>query len=197
MAITGLGLFVFVVMHLAGNLLIFQGAAPFNAYADKLESFGALLWAAEVGLVIFFLVHAYSGIRVAIENRRARQVRYVVNKRQGEATIASRSMVIGGIIILIFLVLHIKMFKFGDKAGADGLWGLVNRTFHNPLMVAWYVIAMLALGLHLSHGFSSAFQTLGAQKPIWRPRLKMMGLGLGWVVALGFAALPIWSYVYR
>lgn len=197
MALTGLGLFGFVVTHLAGNLTIFGGAGSFNAYADKLASLGPLLWAAEVGLVILFLVHAYSGIRVTIENRRARETRYQVKATAGEATIASRTMAIGGVILLIFVVLHVRMFKFGDHSGPDGLWGLVIASFQDPLIVAGYVIAMVALGLHLSHGFSSAFQTLGASKPLWRPRLRRLGTGLGWLIALGFAAMPIWSYVYR
>src|SRR5688572_27486845 len=122
MAITGLGLFVFVVMHLAGNLLIFVSPEAFNGYSAKLHDLGPLLWVTEAGLLLFFVVHAASGIRVAIENRRARQRGYEVKKTAGEATLASRSMVPGGIILAIFLVLHIRMFKFGDIEGAGGLW---------------------------------------------------------------------------
>jgi succinate dehydrogenase / fumarate reductase, cytochrome b subunit len=197
MALTGLALFGFLITHLAANLLIIKDAGEFNAYPEKLRAFGPLLWVAEAGLVAFFVIHAYSGIRVAIENRRARAQRYQVNKTAGEATFASRTMVIGGLILLIFLPLHVWMFKFGDWSGPMGLWGLVIDTFQNPLMVLWYEIAMLTLGFHLSHGLSSAMQTLGAQKPTWRPRLKRVGFGVGWLLAIGFAILPIWSYVYR
>src|SRR5262245_40832767 len=88
MALTGFGLVVFVVMHLAGNLLIFNGAAPFNGYSDKLHALGPLLWLAEAGLLLFFVIHAYSGILVTIENRRARGTRYTVRATAGEATFA-------------------------------------------------------------------------------------------------------------
>jgi succinate dehydrogenase / fumarate reductase, cytochrome b subunit len=120
-----------------------------------------------------------------------------VKTTAGEATLASRSMVIGGVIIAIFLVTHLVMFKFGDWSGEYGLWGLVMRTFSSPMMVAWYELAMLALGLHLSHGFASAFQTLGTTKPRWRQKMRRLGLVLGWVIAAGFMALPLWSYTQR
>jgi succinate dehydrogenase cytochrome b subunit len=195
MAFTGLGLFGFLVMHLTGNLLIFKGAGDFNAYAQSLKNFGALLILAEAGLALFFLVHIVSGVRVAIENRRARPDRYAMFGKQGDATVASRTMVIGGVILAIFVVTHVKMFKFGDWSRAGGLWGLVIRTFHDPLMVAWYSLAMLALGLHLSHGFQSAFQTLGAIKPQWRPNLRRVGFVVGWLIAIGFLSLPIYGYL--
>jgi succinate dehydrogenase / fumarate reductase cytochrome b subunit len=197
MALTGLALFGFTIGHLAGNLLIFKGAESFNAYAEGLAGFGVLLYAAEVGLIIFFVIHAYSGIRVTLENRRARKSQYMSKSTAGEATLASRTMAIGGVILAIFIVLHVRMFKYGDHQGEGGLWGLVIRTFQDPLMVAWYTLAMVALGLHLSHGIGSAFQTLGALKSDWRRPAKKIGMGLGWVIALGFASLPIWSYIYR
>lgn len=197
MAITGLALFGFTIGHLAGNLLIFKGAEGFNAYAQGLANLGALLYAAEVGLIIFFVVHAYSGIRVSIENRKARSAKYIAKTTAGQATLASRTMAVSGVLLAIFIVLHVRMFKYGDHTGEGGLWGLVIRTFQDPLMVAWYTVAMVALGLHLSHGIASALQTLGALKIGWREPLKKIGLGIGWAIALGFASLPIWSYIYR
>jgi succinate dehydrogenase / fumarate reductase cytochrome b subunit len=198
MAFTGLGLFVFLVLHLSGNLLIYKGAAPFNAYAENLRALGVLLYIAEAGLVLFFLVHIYSGIRVSLENRKARPERYEkYGKQPGGGTFASRTMAIGGIIIAVFLVIHLKMFKYGDDSGAGGLWGLVIRSFHDPLISAFYVIAMLALGLHLSHGFSSAFQTLGAIKPGWRAGFKKTGFALGWIIALGFASFPVYVFLAK
>ncbi len=195
MAFTGLALFGFVVMHLSGNLLIYRGSQDFNAYAEGLAKLGALLYAAEIGLIIFFVVHIYSGVRVAIENRKARPERYAVYGKQGDATVASRTMVIGGLVLAFFIITHVKMFKFGDQTGPQGLWGLVMHTFHDPLVVAWYIVAMLALGLHLSHGFQSAFQTLGAVKPHWRPNLRRTGMVLGWLIALGFMSFPIYAYL--
>jgi succinate dehydrogenase / fumarate reductase, cytochrome b subunit len=194
MAITGLGLFVFLIAHLSGNLLILMGPEAFNAYPVKLRELGPLLYAAEAGLAAFFVLHIYSGIRVTLENRKARPERYEVANTAGEATLASRSMAIGGVLLAVFLIIHLKMFKFSSWDVPNGLWGLVVDTFGNPLWVAFYELAMIALGLHLSHGFSSAFQTLGALKPRWRPRMRQVGFALGWALAIGFMILPIWSH---
>ena len=106
-------------------------------------------------------------------------------------------MTYGGIILLVFLVSHVWMFKFGDWTGQDGLYGLVMRTFENPLMVAWYVLAMLALGLHLSHGIGSAFQTLAIFKPTWTKGLRGFGFYLGWLLAFGFITIPVWAFLTK
>lgn len=197
MAATGLALFGFLIVHLAGNLLLFAGHEAFNQYSDTLHRMGALLYVAEIGLIVFFAAHIYSGLRVTRENRAARPAPYMVTASAGGASLASRSMPIGGIILAIFVVTHVRMFKFGDMSGPQGLFGLVMEAFSSPLVVAWYTLAMLALGLHLSHGIASAFQSLGALAPAWRPRMKSAGLAVGWLIALGFTALPIWSFLAR
>lgn len=197
MALTGLAWFVFLIGHLTGNFLLFKGESAFNAYAEFLEGTGALLYLAEVGLVVFLVAHIYSGIRVSMENRRARPFEYEIRKTNGKATVYSRSMLIGGVIIAVFIVLHVLTFKFGDHHGEGGLYGLVIRTFQNPLTVAWYGLAMVAIGMHLSHGFGSAFQTLGVAKTAWRGRLRIAGVVFGWLIAGGFMVLPIWAFIFR
>jgi len=196
MAVTGLAWFGFVIGHLAGNLLILQGPEAFNAYAAFLEGTGELLIVAEVSLIALLLVHVWMGAKVTLENRKARARGYAVNQANGQASIASRSMAVAGIILLAFIVTHVKMFKYGDKEGVDGLWGLVIRTFQDPLMVGWYVLAMLALGLHLSHGFGSALHTLGVVRPSLRLKFKKLGVTLGWVIALGFIGLPLYAFFF-
>lgn len=195
MALTGLAWFGFLVGHLTGNFLLFAGAEEFNAYAKFLESTGGLLYAAEIGLIVFLATHIYSGIRVSMENRQARPRDYEVKTTNGQATVFSRSMLVGGVILAVFIVTHVATFKFGDHGGEDGLYGLVMRSFQNPLTVAWYVLSMMAVGMHLSHGLGSAFQTLGVAKATWRERLRTTGVVLGWVVAGGFMSLPIWAFV--
>lgn len=196
MAVTGLGWFAFVIVHLAGNLLILQGPEDFNAYAAFLEGTGELLYLAEASLIALLLVHVWMASKVTLENRKARKGRYAVNQTNGEASVASRTMAVAGIILLAFIITHVKMFKFGDRSGGEGLWGLVVRTFQDPLMVGWYVLAMLALGLHLSHGFGSALQTLGVVRPSLRVKFKRLGYTLGWIVALGFAGLPLYAFLF-
>lgn len=195
MALTGLAWVGFLVGHLTGNFLLFAGPKEFNAYAEFLESTGGLLYAAEIGLIIFLVTHIYSGIRVSMENRQARPRDYEIKTTHGKATVFSRSMLVGGVILAVFIVTHVATFKFGDHSGPDGLHGLVMRSFEFPITVAWYVLAMIALGMHLSHGLGSAFQTLGVSKPAWRERLRTGGVVLGWVVAGGFMSLPIWAFV--
>ncbi len=191
MAVTGLAWFGFLLSHLSGNLLLFRGAETFNAYAEFLESLGGLLYIAEVALILFLAIHVFSGIRVTIENRRARPVAYRQNRSAGASSVGSRTMIVGGVILAVFIVIHVKSFKFSDHHGPMGLYGVVNAAFADPLTVAGYVLAMLALGLHLSHGLSSAFQSLGLVKPAWREKLRTMGTALGWLIACGFISMPL------
>jgi len=194
MAITGLAWFGFLITHLAANLLIYQGSDTFNAYPEQLRKFGFLLYVAEAGLVVLLAGHVFAAIKTTAENKRARGAPYAVRSTNGRATFASRTMVFGGLLLLVFLVLHIKTFKFGDWSGPNGLWGLVVETYKSPLIVAWYVLALIALGLHLSHGLASSMQTLGLGSPIWRRRFALIGFLAGWLMAGGFMSLPIWCY---
>jgi succinate dehydrogenase / fumarate reductase cytochrome b subunit len=196
MALTGLAWFGFVIGHLVGNFLIFAGAESFNAYAHKLESTGVLLYIAEAALIILLSLHAITGIRLWFQNRSARgSARYEVTKTNGEASVASRTMALAGTILLVFIIAHVNMFKFGDKTGEDGLYGLVVRSFQDPLTVGLYVLCMLALGLHLSHGFGSAFQSLGLMRPSLRPKFRLAGIAFGWLIAIGFISLPIYAFL--
>lgn len=195
MAVTGLALLGFLVIHLTGNFLLMKGPAAFNQYSAFLHSTGVLLLLAEAGLAVFFLVHVVSGLRVTMENKKARPTDYAVKKTAGQATFFSRSMAVGGLIILIFVPVHVWMFKFGEASTAGGLWALVMEEFQKPVTVAWYVVAMIAIGMHLAHGIGSAFQTLGVLKPHWRQKLKHAGVAVGWAIALGFASLPVWAFL--
>ncbi len=196
MAATGLVWVLFIIGHLLGNLLIMVGPETYNAYAYKLVS-NPLIYPAEVLLVIFLLTHVFSAWRVTNENNAARPQRYAVKAAStGSSTLASRTMWYGGVILLLFLIIHLIMFKFGDHEGEHGLWGLVVRSFHNPLISIGYIIAMIPLGLHLSHGFSSALQTLSAIQPQWYKGFKQAGQALGWLLAIGYILLPIWAWFF-
>jgi succinate dehydrogenase / fumarate reductase cytochrome b subunit len=196
MAFTGLAWFGFIIAHLSGNLLLYKGPESFNHYSESLLS-NPFLVPAEIALVLFLVVHFVTALRVTRENNNARPQRYVYKlPSTGSSTFASRTMWYGGVIILLFIILHVWMFKFGDQAGEHGLWGLVIRSFKNPLIVIWYVFAMLPLGLHLSHGFSSAFQTLSLLQPRWHTGFQKTGVILGWVLAIGFIMLPLWAFFF-
>jgi succinate dehydrogenase / fumarate reductase cytochrome b subunit len=196
MAVTGLGWFLYVILHLAGNLLLFVGPETYNSYAQALVS-NPLIYPAEIGLVVLLVLHLGSAWRVTRENNQARPQSYAYKlPSTGSSTFASRTMWYGGVILLLFIIIHVWTFKFGDHAGVHGLWGLVVRSFKNPWITLGYVVALLALGLHLSHGFGSALQSLGMVPPRWRTGLKKTGQVLGWVLAGGFILLPLWALFF-
>lgn len=193
MALTGLCWFVYVLLHLLGNLLLWAGPEKYNEYAHALVS-NPLLIPAEIVLVVTLLAHVVTAFRVTNENNAARPQPYAMKAASsGSSTLASRTMWYGGVILFIFIILHVWMFKYGDQSGVHGLWGLVVRSFKNPLVSLGYIIAMVALGFHLSHGFASALQTLGALLPHWRAYLRTGGQILGWLIAVGFILLPLWA----
>ena len=202
MALTGLLLCGFLVAHLAGNFLIFCGAEAFNTYAYLLTS-NSFIYVAEALLGAIFLTHIALAIVLTWQNRRARGQRYYLKRPTGRgATLSSASMPITGVIILVFLILHLLHFKFGPSysivhSGVEmrDLYRLLVEYFASPLNVAWYIFAQMALGVHLSHGFSSAFQSLGFNHPRHTPRLKLIGKIFAIVIVLGFSSLPLYLHL--
>lgn len=204
MAVTGLSWIGFVTMHLLGNLTLFVGADTFNLYSHKLISLGPLLWVAEAGLVIILLTHIVSGLSVTLENWRGRTSRYAVAANAGGAsykTFSSRTMIYTGSLILLFIVIHVWMFKYGPeyKTTIHGtevrdLYRLIAECFQQPLIVVFYVVSMIFLGLHLRHGFWSAFQTLGLWHKKWTPVVYAVGTFYAILFSLGFIILPVWVY---
>lgn len=201
LALTGFGLLGFTATHMLGNLLLFVGPDAFNFYAHQLTS-NKLIYVAEAGLAGMFLLHIVLAIFLRVENMQARPVKYYVKTRttRGE-TFASMTMPLTGIIILIFLILHLINFKYGteyattvDGVAMRDIYKTVIEYFANPIYVAWYVFAMCTLGLHTSHGFQSAFQTWGASHPKYDPIIKTASIGYGATVAVVFSALAIFCH---
>lgn len=211
MALSGLGLYIFVVGHLLGNLSILIGPGAFNSYSHKLISLGPLLYAIEFGLVAVFLFHVIYAILVQRGNLQARNVRYKVINDAGKPSvksISSRSMIYTGILLFIFLIIHVKTFKYGPSI-SDGyvfisggeevrdLYRLVIETFKNPVYVLGYFLSMVFLGLHLRHAFWSAFQSLGAMHPKYSPGIYATGVILAVLLAIGFIFLPVFVYFMK
>ena len=192
MALTGLILYGFLVGHLTGNLLLLKddGGRSFNAYSDFLINH-PLLIPAEIFLVIVFALHLFLAISVTRDNRRARTVGYQTTQSVGGRSFASHTMIYSGVVILVFLVLHLKTFKYGDKP--SGLYDLVLATFQQTGYLIWYAVAMLVLGFHLWHAFHSAFQTLSIRSD----KIKSLGLFLCLVLAFGFGFLPVYVGVVK
>lgn len=190
MAVSGLLLCGFLVLHLAGNLLLWQGEKVFNLYAAAIEH-NPLLPLAEVALAAMFILHIVTGLMVSWENRRARPERYQVSVSAGAKTVGSATMVWTGVLLIAFLVVHLRTFRFMDYG--ESLYRHVLRAFQNPVYVGFYVASMLGMIVHLSHGFQSAFQTLGVNHPRLNPFIQSFGY-LFSVSMLGFAALAVWGY---
>jgi succinate dehydrogenase / fumarate reductase cytochrome b subunit len=191
MAITGLGFCLFLAGHLAGNLSLYAGRDAFNAYAAHLHSLEPLVKVTEAGLILFAVLHIGSGLVLFLQNRKARPVRYSMNKSGGGRTIGSRTMPYTGILILVFVVLHLAKFTFVDKTGTT-IYDIVAATFQSPIFVVWYVVMMVVAAVHISHGLWSAFQTLGANHPKYMPFIQKFGIAFSVVIGIGFGSLPIY-----
>ena len=202
---TGLALIGFICVHLAGNLTLFarDGGRLFNSYAHHLESLGPLLCAMEMGLIALFALHAASAISVRLSQKEARPQAYAVSASKGgpsKQTLSSRSMLITGLLLAGFVVLHVKMFKYGphyvttlkDGTVVRDLYKLVVEEFAKPAVTWSYVAIMLMLGLHLRHGFWSALQSLGALKPKCSCCVYAAGLVFAVLLAGGFLLLPLY-----
>ena len=200
-AITGVILIGFIVGHLLGNLQIFLGPDWVNSYAEKLRALGPFLWVIRIVLLVTVLLHIYYTIRLAIENRRARPVRYK-KKEHVKATFASRSMAISGLVVLAFIIYHIAHFTVrvtdprflllkADPLNRYDVYSMMVYGFQNPIVSAFYILAMFLLALHLSHGSSSFFQSLGLNDEKMTPRLARSGRIFAWLIFIGYTSIPV------
>ncbi|CAN5381321.1 hypothetical protein BH20VER3_BH20VER3_15930 [soil metagenome] len=199
-AVTGLILILFVIGHLLGNLQIFLGPDWVNGYAEHLRELGPLLWLVRIALFMTVVVHIYYTIRLAIDNRRARPQRYR-RKDTVKATLASRSMVLSGLILLAFIVYHILHFtirstdpRFNtlplDPLNHYDIYSMMVLGFSYPLVSGFYILSMFLLTLHLSHGASSFFQSLGLNNQQLAPRLAFAGRVFAWLLFVGYSSIP-------
>ncbi len=194
MAITGFSFCGFLAAHLAGNLTIYGGKEAFNGYAAHLHALGPLLTVAELGLLTFALVHVITGLTLFLGNLKARPVRYAVNKSAGGRTVGSATMPYTGVILLAFIIFHLMNFHFVDKTDTT-IFNIVANAFSNTGYVLIYIVAMVAAAIHVSHGFWSAFQTVGANHPKYMPLFRTVSIAFAVVVGIGFGFLPIYIFL--
>jgi succinate dehydrogenase / fumarate reductase cytochrome b subunit len=200
---SGLLLVLYLFIHIAGNLIVFAGPAAFNRYAFTLES-QAVLPLIELALLAVFLVHIVNAVRNYLSNRQARPVGYVMKRRAGKPSrksFASSTMIVSGLWLLVFLIIHVRAFHEGWgheyewAAGGRDLYRQEMETFSNPLMAAFYVLSMGVVGTHLWHGITSGFQSLGMDPAQWSPRALVAGKVIATLVAAAFAGIAIWAYL--
>ncbi len=196
MGATGLLLIGFLVMHMSANLLVLVDAEAYNHYSHNLVT-NPFIYVAELGLLVLFVGHFVSGIRVYLRNKAARPIGYQMKQRAGytsHKSLASTTMILTGLVVLVFVPLHIATFKFGpyyamtSEPAVRDLYRLVIEDFQSPLLVAWYVLSMAVVGFHLWHGFGSGLESLGVTH---RTGLRRAGQLLAVIVAGGFVIVPI------
>jgi succinate dehydrogenase / fumarate reductase cytochrome b subunit len=195
MAVTGLAGIVFVLGHMAGNLLVFAGPDEMNAYAHFLQSTGELLWIMRIGLIAAVVLHVVAAVQLTRQNRAARPTGYVKREPQ-VSTWAARTMRWGGALLLVFIVLHILHFTTGDwRPGGSfsetDVYANVVLSFRIWWVTLFYVIAMIALGFHLYHGAWSSVRSIGLSQPSPKPLHRTIALGIAVVLWIGFTAVPV------
>lgn len=200
MALSGIVLFGFVLVHMLGNLQIFLGPEPYNAYAHFLKGTPELLWSARLALLTSVAVHIATGIRLALLNRAARPQAYN-QKSFTRATLTSRTMILSGLTVLAFIVYHLAHFTLGltdpthydliDPKGYHDAYAMFVYGFQNVYVSTFYIIAMVILGLHLEHGVSSMLQTLGINHPRINGLTSKLGPAFAVLIVVGNISMPI------
>ena len=206
MAITGLALCGFLIVHLGGNLLLFVGAERYNNYAHALHAQEFLLLVAEIGLLVTFLLHIWLALKTSWDNTAARPTGYAMKQTKMEqgplAAPASATMLATGVVVLAFLLVHLsdfRLFTFRHKAPVvdPDSFVRVMTILRDPISALVYIVGSFALGYHLWHGVESAFQTLGFNHPKYTPTIKFLSLLFALIVALGFGSFPFWAWAFN
>lgn len=200
-AITGVVLLGFIVGHLLGNLQIFLGPDWINSYAEHLRDLGPLLWLIRIFLLVNVVAHIYYTIRLTIDNRRARPENYA-QKDYVKATFASRYMWLSGLVVLAFIIYHLAHFTVqvvdsrfvllkADPLGRHDVYSMMVYGFQTWWVSAFYILSMFLLMLHLTHGASSFFQSLGWNDKKMTPRLARAGRVFAWLIFIGYISIPV------
>ncbi|HEX6629856.1 MAG TPA: succinate dehydrogenase cytochrome b subunit [Gemmatimonadaceae bacterium] len=204
MAFTGLIGVGFVIGHMVGNLQVFEGAEKINAYGRFLHhTVGTELWLVRVVLLLAVILHVVAAVQLTQRANAARPVGYKKGGQREASTFASRTIRWGGFLILVFIVLHILHFTVRafpgydrmDPAGGVDVYANLVTAFSNPWWTLFYVVAMIALGLHLYHGFWSSLRTIGASKPSRHPLRRPVAIAIAVIVWAGFTIVPVAVYL--
>lgn len=198
--VSGALLILFLLAHLAGNLTIYLGknGEGINIYAQTLHTSQLFLWGARLGLLAVFLVHIRMATALAHENKRARPQRYAV-KAHVQSSVFARTMILSGIVVLSFAIFHVLQFAAGvnshshlvDSQGRHDVASMIILSFRSPLVSGFYLLSLGLLGMHLSHGVSSVFQTFGLNGRKTAVCVKRFALVASWGLMAAFASIPV------
>jgi len=215
MAVTGVMLVMYVVVHTLGNLLIYLGPDAINSYSQFLHSLGPILWIVRIGLLVAFILHIWTSISLKLDNMDAKPDKYAV-KKYIEAKLTTRTMLWTGSAILLFVIYHISHLTLGITNPADvtkeiytphnlavtanslavhlertNVYNMVVLGFRNPLIAIGYMIAVIIVGFHLNHAIQSMFQTLGWNNPTYFPKIQKASVALSFFISLCLVSIPL------
>jgi succinate dehydrogenase / fumarate reductase cytochrome b subunit len=206
MAISGGALFLFVVGHLLGNLQIFLGAKAINRYGHFLQSNKELLWPVRIGLLGMVALHIWSAIKLSAENKAARPIGYLHDPVPVAASYASRTMLMSGLIVAAFVLYHLLHYTvqvrslnltgkdflaLHDAEGRHDVFRMMVTGFSHPLVSGFYILSMGLLCLHLSHGVSATFQSVGLKNEVCGPLIDRFARTTAWLIFFGYSSIPI------
>ncbi len=203
MGLTGLGLALFVLLHMLGNLFIFAGDKAYNLYMHQMVNMEASS-IIQVGLLSAFLLHIILAFILSVKNYFSRLKKYARAASGWKATAwYQKGLIAQGAVILVFVILHLITFKFGvhykinyGNEEIRDLFRLVVEAFQNPITVVWYIVALLVLFIHLFHGLSSSFQSLGLNHPRFNKSIKGISLVYAVLVTVGYISLPLYVFLF-
>ena len=199
MALSGLFLIIFLITHLLINSLTLASSKDLFNEAAHFMATNPIIYAMQYVLALGFIIHIGMGIKLTIQNKRARSQEYVYNKMSKNTDLSSRSMIVSGGLVIVFLALHLRDYfyqmKFVGLPEGTTDYDLVVNLFTNPYYTAVYVIAFIVLGVHLNHGFKSAFQSMGANHKKYNPLIKIVSKAYSIVIALGFSTIAIFHFI--
>ncbi|MBX7077851.1 MAG: succinate dehydrogenase cytochrome b subunit [Nannocystaceae bacterium] len=200
MALSGAGLVLFALAHMAGHLQVFGGREVYNHYAETLQGLGAIKWAVRAGLLGILLVHVRAGVLLSQRNRAARPQAYALRRLQ-RTTTHGRAMLLTGVAFLAFILYHLAHFTLGwvhpqffhavDSLGRPDVYGNFVRSFQHPLITITYLGASLAVAMHATHATSSLLRTLGLSHGRFRRACEAAGPVVGVALLAGFACVPL------
>ena len=193
--LTGFFLCSFLVVHLLINLFLLKQdqGLTFDAYSEFMATY-PLIRPLEIVLFVGFFVHIILTVWLWFTNRKVRTSRYAVNRASENSALSSRIQIVSGVIVLIFLVVHINSFFVGTRFvdTPETMYEIVNAAFANPWYVAFYLVALVFLGYHLKHGFQSAFQTFGIRPVQYQKLVDAIAVIFWLVIPLAFATIPLY-----
>jgi succinate dehydrogenase / fumarate reductase cytochrome b subunit len=202
--ITGLAICLFVLMHLLGNLNLLIGKDAFMEYAKNLHALPGFI-VGEILFALAFVVHIIMTLKLIFENKAARPVEYSVRKSAGVKTLGSATTKITGTYLLLFLIFHVLNIKFAvipsidvipaSGAGVPVVYDVITYSFKNLGLALFYIGGAICVGIHISHGFQSSFQSLGLNSPKYMPLLRTISILFGVFVTLGFSVISIYMFI--